>query len=137
MAALKKTLVFVFIVFMGLAALATAQKQAYRAEKGPEGVQRAEITGGSYFFKPRHIILKVNVPAEFTLKKERTLTPHAFVVKAPEAGMDIKVKLGTEPKKISFTPTKTGKYEFYCDEKLLFFPSHRKQGMKGMLEVTE
>ena len=33
-------------------------------------------------------------------------------------------------------PTRAGTYAFYCDKKLLFFPSHREKEMEGQIEVT-
>jgi plastocyanin domain-containing protein len=95
------------------------------------------MLGGEYFFKPKHIIVKVNVPVEIILKKESGVVPHNIVLKAPEAGIDISENLGTEPKTVRFTPTKKGKYEFICDKKLLFFKSHKDRGMEGILEVVE
>ncbi len=104
---------------------------------GADGVQRVEMVGGSYFFDPNYVIVKVNVPVEITIRKESGIIPHDFVLKAPEAGMDIKVELRNEPQTIRFTPTKVGKYPFYCDKKFLFFENHREKGMKGILEVRE
>lgn len=106
-------------------------------QPGPDGVQRAEITGGSYFFKPDKITVKAGVPVELTIRKESSATPHNFVLHAPEAGMDIEVQLTREPKKIAFVPRKPGIYTFYCDKRLLFFKSHRDKGMEGTLEVVE
>jgi plastocyanin domain-containing protein len=99
-------------------------------------VQRVEVRGGSYFFSPRHIIVKVNTPVELKVRKEPGIVPHNMVLKAPEAGIDFNVSLDDTPKVIRFTPTKPGSYPFYCDKKLLFFESHREKGMKGVLEVT-
>ena len=60
---------------------------------------------------------------------------------APEkrtvAGIDFSVSLSTTPKSITFTPKKTGKYAFECTHKLLFFKSHKDQGMHGILEVVD
>ncbi len=101
-----------------------------------QAVQKVEILAGSYFFKPKVIQVKVNVPVEITIKKEAGVAPHDFVLQAPEAGITVKEELGTEPKIIKFTPTKTGKYPFYCDHRFLFW-THRAKGMEGVLEVTE
>jgi plastocyanin domain-containing protein len=126
-----------------LAAIALAQnnekapQEPYTATVGPDGVQHVDILAGSYFFRPNYIIVKENVPVEFSVRKEKGLTPHRIVMHYPDAGMDFRVKLGTDPEQVRFTPTKSGKYEFYCDEKLLFFPSHRSQGMHGILEVVK
>jgi plastocyanin domain-containing protein len=101
-----------------------------------DGIQRVQILGGSYFFKPKHVIVKTNIPVELTVRREAGLTPHNLVLKAPEAGIAIDEALDTDPKRITFTPTAPGKYMFYCDKRLLFFQSHRDKGMEGMLEVV-
>src|SRR5664279_5259133 len=75
-----------------------------------DGVQRVEMLGGDYFFKPNHIIVKINVPVEIIIKKESGMVPHNIVLDAPEAGIKISESLNTDPKTIRFTPTKTGKY---------------------------
>jgi plastocyanin domain-containing protein len=111
-------------------------KKEYTATVEKDGIQRAAILAGSYYFDPASIIVKVNVPVELTVRKEAGI-PHAFVISAPEAGMEVNESLGTEPKVIRFTPTKTGRYPFYCDKKFLFFKTHRERGMEGTLEVTE
>jgi plastocyanin domain-containing protein len=101
-----------------------------------DGVQRIRIVAGSYFFKPNHIVVKVNVPVELTASRESGITPHDLVIRADEAGLAIKEDLGTEPKKITFTATKPGKYAIYCGKKLPFVAGHRDKGMEGVLEVV-
>jgi plastocyanin len=107
------------------------------ATLGDDGVQHVEVLGGGYFFTPSHIVVKVNVPVELRVRKESGFVPHDLVLKAPEAGIKIEESLSSEPKSITFTPTKPGKYPFYCGKKLLFLPSHREKGMEGLLEVVE
>jgi plastocyanin len=101
-----------------------------------DGVQRVRLVAGSYFFKPNHIVVKVNVPVELTASRESGITPHDLVILAKEAGVDVKEDLGTDPKKISFTATKPGKYAIYCSKKLPFMAGHREKGMEGILEVV-
>ena len=108
-----------------------------RAEIGADGIQHIEIVGGSYFFRPKHVIVRVNVPVELTVCKESGFVPHNIVMKSPEAGIEFDESLSTDPKIIKFTPTKVGRYSFYCSKKLLFFESHREKGMEGVLEVVE
>ncbi len=120
-----------------LAAGAGDKEKVFRATVGDDGVQRVEVIGGSYFFNPNHIIVKVNVPVELTVRKESGIVPHTIVVKAPEAGIDFDVALASEPKLIRFTPTRPGTYPMYCSKKLLFFESHREKGMEGVIEVVE
>jgi len=119
------------------AAYASAEEKTHRATVDADGVQRVEVLGGSYFFRPKHIIVKVNVPVELKVKKESGVAPHNIVIKEPEAGIAFDESMGTEPKVIRFTPKKTGNYTFYCSKKLIFFESHRDKGMKGVLEVVQ
>jgi plastocyanin len=116
-------------------ALAQDQNETYTAKPGQDGVQRVRIVGGEYFFKPNHIVVKVNLPVELIVTKEAGITPHNIVIEAPEAGVTVEEDLDTEAKKISFTATAVGKYPIYCSNKLLFFASHRERGMEGILEV--
>lgn len=102
-----------------------------------DGVQRIEIQGGEYFFKPAHIVVKVNQPVELKVRKEALITPHDIVIDAPQAGIKVSESLSQEAKTIRFTPTKAGTYPFYCTKKLLFMDSHREKGMEGTLEVVE
>ncbi|MBI4691574.1 MAG: cupredoxin domain-containing protein [Nitrospirae bacterium] len=115
----------------------TKARKVFKAVVGSDGAQRVEITAGEYFFDPDYIIVKVNVPVAIKIKKKEGITPHDIVINAPEAGINIKESLSTEPKVIIFTPIKTGKYPFYCSKKLLFFKSHRSRGMEGVLDVIE
>ena len=113
------------------------QKEALVAKVDPDGVQRVRIVGGDYFFKPKHIVVKVNMPVELSASRESGIVPHTLVIKAPEAGIAVEEDLATEIKKIAFTATAVGRYPFYCSNKLLFFASHRERGMEGTLEVVQ
>lgn len=128
------------LLFMGTCLVSAAwgaeTKDLYKASTDSSGVQRIEMIGGSYYFKPNDIIVKVNVPVEITVKKEPGAAPHNIVLHAPEAGIDFKAELSADPKVIKFTPTKVGKYPFFCDHRFLFW-SHRAKGMEGVLEVAE
>ncbi len=106
------------------------------AQEKKDEVQRVTVVGGSYFFKPNHIVVKVNVPVELLASRESGMTPHNLIIQAPDAGVAVEVDLGTEPKKVVFTPTKTGKYPIYCSKKLPFMAGHREKGMEGVLEVV-
>lgn len=117
-------------------AIAQGDKDKQVATLDADGVQRVRIVGGSYFFKPGHIVVKVNVPVELTASRESGITPHNLLIKAPEAGLDVEADLGTEAKKIAFKPTAVGKYPFYCSKKLPFMAGHREKGMEGVLEVV-
>ena len=106
------------------------------AETGADGIQRLSITLDSYSFAPAHIIVQSGKPVEFTLKNVSSIAPHSFKIDAPAEGLNVYQEV--EPGKtatLSFTPAKAGMYDFYCDKKLALFPSHRKKGMVGKLEV--
>ncbi len=135
-----KRVLLLSLLFVSLAAITASAREAKRTVQaviGGDGIQRVEVLGGGYFFDPDHIIVKVNVPVELTVRKESGFIPHNIVVKAPEAGIAFDEGLSTDPKVIRFTPTKTGSYPIYCSKKLLFFESHREKGMEGVLEVVE
>lgn len=55
---------------------AQGEEISYTAATDSDGVQRAEILGGSYFFKPNRVIVKVGVPVELKLKKESGIVPN-------------------------------------------------------------
>ena len=130
----------VLLVILALAGTSIADepvRKLFIAEKGPDGIQKVSIVGGEYYFEPNHIIVKVNVPVELSVKKEGGIVPHNIVMKSPEAGMAFEEPMGSQPKVIKFTPKKTGTYPFSCTKKLLFFRSHEARGMKGAIEVIE
>ena len=115
---------------------AQQEQDAVVARVDGDGVQRATIVGGGYFFKPRRLVVKANLPVELSLSREAGIVPHTLVINAPEAGIVLDQVLGTEVRIVSFTPTATGTYPYYCRNRLLFFKSHRDQGMEGVLEVV-
>jgi plastocyanin domain-containing protein len=129
----------IFLIFTGIAfAEDTAVKQkVFTATVDKDGVQKVELVGGEYYFDPNYIIVKKDIPVELTVRKMSGMIPHNIVVESPEAGINIREAMSTDPKVIRFTPTKAGKYPVFCDKKLLFFPSHRKKGMEAVLEVVE
>jgi plastocyanin domain-containing protein len=132
----KVSTIFLAIFTLCFALAAIAQIKVYKAVVDKDGVQRVTVLAGSYFFDPDHIIVKIDIPVEISIKREPGITPHDIVIKAPEAGIDLSEALSTEPKIIKFTPKKLGTYPFYCSKKLLFLKSHREKGMEGIIEVV-
>lgn len=103
-----------------------------------DGIQRVDVEAGEYFFKPRHIVVKVNIPVALKARNVDRWVPHDIVINAPEAGININEALEREEAKTyNFTPSKPGKYPLYCSKKLIFMKSHREKGMEGILEVVE
>lgn len=129
----------VLLCFAGIALAedASVQQKVYTATVDKDGIQKVEIVGGEYNFDPNYIIVKKGIPVELSVRKTSGYIPHNIVIESPEAGMNIRESMDKEVKVIRFTPTKTGKYPVFCDKKLLFFPSHRKKGMEGIIEVVE
>jgi plastocyanin domain-containing protein len=131
------TLSFLLTAFIGLNLMAAEKSKSTKAQLLKSGVQRIEIKVTSYSFDPEHIIVEVNKPVEFILKSHSKIVPHNIAMDYPEAGLEIDqdISPGKEVK-ITFTPKKLGTFEFYCNKKGLF-GSHKKKGMKGILEVKE
>jgi plastocyanin domain-containing protein len=118
------------------AAASTAEPQAVIVPPGPDGVQRVEIAVDSYSFAPNRLIVKENIPVELILKSASWIVPHNFVLKSPEAGLDIEQEIPAgETISVRFTPTGIGAFRFACTKRLLFFQSHEERGMTGTLEV--
>ena len=117
-------------------ACALAQEPPQVVKPDADGVQRVRLVAGSYFFKPHHIVVKANVPVELTASRESGITPHDLVIRAEEAGINVKEDLASDAKKIAFTATRPGKYPIYCSKKLPFMAGHREKGMEGILEVV-
>ncbi|MGQ0656566.1 MAG: cupredoxin domain-containing protein [Chromatiales bacterium] len=129
------------LLFFSMASARAQESQpaggaAVTAETGADGVQRLLVTLESYTFTPAHIVVQSGKPVELTLKNIASLAPHSFKLDSAAAGLYVtkKVKPG-EMATVQFTPTKAGMFDFYCDKKLAFLPSHRDKGMIGKLEV--
>lgn len=120
-----------------LAALAAPALAAAGPGGAGEGgtVLRVEIAAGSHYFRPDRVVVKRGVPVVLVLVNESAITPHDFVLKGPEAGIDIKERITREPKTVRFVPESRGEFAFYCDKKLPFLKSHRAKGMEGVLVV--
>ncbi|WP_322086250.1 quinol oxidase [Burkholderia sp. BCC1999] len=131
------TKVLVLAVLAAGATLARADGEApVRVPVDADGVQRVAIVGGSYFFRPNHVIVRAHVPVELTVSAEPGVVPHSFEIDAPsQAGIAVHTELGTTPKTFRFTPAQTGRFAYYCTHRLLFFRSHRERGMEGVLDV--
>jgi len=101
-----------------------------------DGVQRGTILLTSYEFSPNSIVITAGRPVELTIKNESFLVPHNFVISNDTLGLhhDVSVSAG-DSVTVQLFLTTPGQYVFYCDKQLLFFPTHREQGMEGVLEV--
>jgi len=116
---------------MLLILLATLCANAIAAEP-----QVIKVKLESYAIKPDTITVKVGQPVTLKVKNEATFIPHNLVIKAPEAGIDVKIDLrGGKSGEASFTPTKAGSYEMICDKEPPIGKSHKEKGMHGTLLV--
>lgn len=141
---MRHAIISVLIVLSALAAGFAADPPAAAPVAAPvivpldkDGIQRIEILGSDYYFKPAHIVVRVNLPVELKVRKDGYVIPHNIVIDAPDAGIKVNESLSRDPKAITFTPTKVGTYPMYCDKKPPFMASHREKGMEGVLEVVE
>ncbi|MEZ4419111.1 MAG: cupredoxin domain-containing protein [Nitrospirales bacterium] len=98
--------------------------------------QQVMIRMESYAFMPSEVVVKAGKPLTLTLSNQSFLVPHNFLLDDP-SGMrlvDVDISSG-DTKAVTLTLTEPGIYPFYCDKQLLFFPTHREQGMEGRLIV--
>lgn len=112
--------------------------EAMVLKKDPHGVQRGAVILDSYRYEPDHLVVEAGVPVELALTSVTLLTPHNFVLRDLDAGLNVNQDVGAgDTATVRFTASKPGLYTFYCDKQLLFFASHREKGMEGLLEVRE
>ena len=117
-------------------ALGETEQEVLVLQPDAEGVQRAFIVLDSYEYAPAHISVEAGVPIEFQLENQSFLTPHNFIIDYPDVGLQHNVSVDAgDSATIRFLVETPGTYTFYCDKQLLFFPSHREEGMEGRLEV--
>lgn len=120
-----------------IASGAVNESQTRSSDKSESVVKKIEIIVDSYSFKPDHITVKAGEPVEIVLRSVTSLITHNFSINDPSSGLDISVDVPSgKDVSVTFTPTKTGEYQFYCDKESIF-GSHRKKGMVGTIEVIE
>ena len=105
-------------------------------EPDADGVQRATIVLDSYSFTPGSLRIQAGLPVELHLENQSFLTPHNFIIDAPSVDRPVSVNVSAgESADVQLLLSTPGTYTFYCDKQLLFFPSHREEGMEGRIEV--
>ncbi|HBP87078.1 MAG TPA: hypothetical protein DD706_05195 [Nitrospiraceae bacterium] len=98
--------------------------------------QQVSISMESYAFTPSEVMVEVGKPVILTLRNESFLVPHNFLLDDPNGIRLIDADiLSGDTQVVTLTFTEPGIYPFYCDKQLLFFPTHREQGMEGRLFV--
>ena len=126
----------VLTVFSSGVTLGETDQEILVLQPDADGIQRAFIVLDSYAYTPSQISVEAGAPIEFQLENQSFLTPHNFIIDHPEADLlqNVNVDAG-DSMTIQFLVQTPGTYTFYCDKQLLFFPSHREEGMEGRLEV--
>lgn len=134
---LKAFLFMVVFVFHTNLYADSENNKMFIVQINKDGVQRVDVKVDSYSFEPNHLVVKVNKPVEIELRSVTSIISHNFTLKYMGDGLEIDQDVPSgRDRKVSFTPTKVGKYEFYCGKKNIF-ANHKKKGMVGILEVTE
>ena len=82
------------------------------------------MSSGNMFFNPNKVTAQVNQKVTINFSNSGF---HTFVIDALGVEVDLK---GKDTATITFTPTKKGTFEFYCD-----VPGHKAAGMFGTLVV--
>lgn len=85
------------------------------------------ISGNEFAFTPSNITVRKGQPAKITFKNAGKY-PHNLVVS--DLNLQTKTIQPGEEDSITFTPDKTGSFEFICT-----VPGHADRGMKGTLTV--
>jgi plastocyanin len=96
-------------------------------------LQRVRIVAHTYWFDPNRVVLKAGREVELTVKNGAFMVPHNLTCFEKDAGIEVSADLGMfhGSKKVKFTPTQPGEYEFFCH-----VDSHSKHGMKGTFVVV-
>ena len=129
----KRSLVIGMAVFcLGCSSGLKRPVEEVTAKAGSDGVQHVKITAHSYYFSPNRVVVKAGMPVELTIKNSAFGVPHNLTCFEKPAGIELSEDLGMfrGEKKVKFTATEPGEYEFYCH-----VDSHAKKGMKGTFVV--
>ena len=95
-----------------------------------------EVKLDSYTIKPDKIIVKTGESVILKVKNEASFIPHNLIIKAPQAGVEIKIDVSAgKTGEARFTATQPGSYEMICDKTPPIGKSHKQKGMHGTLVV--
>ena len=122
------------VFFSSQPGLALSQELSAQSDMSTSG--EVVIDMESYVFFPSEILVAVGTPLQLLLRNHSFLVPHNFLLDNPNGVriLDIDISSG-ENQSHALTLTEPGIYPFYCDKQLLFFPTHREEGMEGRLIV--
>jgi len=112
-----------FFLMRGNNTRATPAVEGVTQESAPATI---EVEGGSFYYKPNEIRVKVGQPVKIVLTTKGGM--HDFVLDEFNAKT---TRVGDgQTTSVEFTPDKAGIFEFYCS-----VGNHRAMGMKGNLIV--
>jgi len=98
--------------------------------------QEITIDMESYVFTPSEVTVANGKSLRLILRNQSFLVPHNFLLDDPDGIRILEADISSgETQAHTVTLTKPGIYLFYCDKQLLFFPTHREEGMEGRLIV--
>ena len=90
----------------------------------------------SYVFSPAEITVDLGKPITLILNNQSFLVPHNFLLDDPHGVRLLEADISSgESQTHRLTLIEPGIYPFYCDKQLLFFPTHREEGMEGHLII--
>jgi hypothetical protein len=127
---IKKYLFVIAVVLLTVGSAMGEEVSRAAATLGDDGVQRVDVIGGSYFYKPNHIVVKVNIPVELKVSKESGFIPHDIVAKSPEAGMEFQENLSSTP---NLLRPRSGHIPSIAAKRRLLPRVIAKRGWKGLL----
>ena len=97
-----------------------------RGPTAPEAVTLTITANDTFRFDPDTFTAKVGQPVNIALHDAGALE-HSIII--DELSVNVHVQSGQDAP-VSFTPTATGRFTFYCD-----VPGHKAAGMVGTLVV--
>jgi len=90
----------------------------------------------SYEFTPSEVTIEAGKAITLILNNQSFLVPHNFLMENPHGVRVLEADISSgESQTHTLTLSEPGIYPFYCDKQLLFFPTHREEGMEGRLIV--
>jgi len=126
-------LVLPLIIWGGLG---TVRSQELLSQSEVSKSREIVIDMESYVFTPSEVTIDVGKPITLILNNQSFLVPHNFLIENPHGVRVLEADISSgESQTHTLTLTEPGIYPFYCDKQLLFFPTHREEGMEGRLIV--
>ena len=130
---------FVFMLVLPLilwGGLGTVLSQELLPQSEVSASREIVINMESYVFTPSEVTIDVGKPITLILNNQSFLVPHNFLIENPHGVRVLEADISSgESQTHTLTLTEPGIYPFYCDKQLLFFPTHREEGMEGRLIV--